>query len=261
MSSPFDPRNMAVSDAMSYLADLLRRGQAARYGYDLSVDQVVHQLVTQTGQDDHAALLSVSRVFYDAAWELCVRGIVRPGVTHYQAHAVDAGGFSLTGFGRAWLKEQPTDPIIVTDPNRLSALFNAVRQRFGAGYYQRAMEAVRCFSAHAFLGTCVMCGAAAESILLALAIEKTGDEDAVLKTYGSAQGRSRVENMLLGPADVRTKAEFAGFLGLLKDWRDESAHGTATPISADEAATALDLLARFGIYADREWDRLTGAIP
>jgi hypothetical protein len=63
--------------------------------------------------------------------------------------------------------------------------------------------------------------------------------------------------LLLGQADGRTKTQFDGFLGLLKDWRDESSHGVAASISADEAATALDLLVRFAVYAERDWDRLT----
>jgi hypothetical protein len=103
-----------------------------------------------------------------------------------------------------------------------------------------------------------MCGAAAESILLCLAIAKTQDEERVLRDYRGANGRAKMENLLLGQADASTRDAFAGFLGLLKEWRDESAHGIATDIDANDAAIALDLLARFGFYADRHWDRLAG---
>jgi hypothetical protein len=40
-----------------------------------------------------------------------------------------------------------------------------------------------------YLACCAMAGAAAESILLAVAIAKTGDEDKMLKTYRAAGGR------------------------------------------------------------------------
>jgi hypothetical protein len=42
-----------------------------------------------------------------------------------------------------------------------------------------------------------MAGAAAESILLAVAIAKTGDETKVLKDYESAGGRGRVTKLVL----------------------------------------------------------------
>ena len=69
--------------------------------------------------------------------------------------------------------------------------------RFGPGFYERAQEAVRCYGAHAYLACCVMCGASAESILLAIAIAKKGDEEEVLRLYATAQGRSRVENNIV----------------------------------------------------------------
>ncbi len=206
----------------------------------------------------YEATKSLSVVLYDAAWELCVRGLLRPGVTEWNAQSIGDHAYSLTSFGKRWLNEAPTEPIIVTDPGRVSTLLKQVHGRFGHGFFQRGSEAVRCYQAHAFLATCVMCGAAAESILLSLAIAKCGDEAQVLSEYASSKGRSRIENRLLGQADARMKARFDSFLGLLKDWRDESAHGVAVSISSDEAATALDLLVRFALFADREWPKLVG---
>jgi hypothetical protein len=49
--------------------------------------------------------------------------------------------------------------------------------RFGDGFAQRAAEASRCHRTTNYLACCVMAGAAAESILLAVAIAKmAGDE-------------------------------------------------------------------------------------
>jgi hypothetical protein len=103
-----------------------------------------------------------------------------------------------------------------------------------------------------------MCGAAAESILLALAIAKNGDEAEVLRMYAAANGRSKVENLLIGQAGDRIKSQVRGLTELMKDWRDEAGHGRFSEISADEAATALDLLLRFALFADKEWDQIIG---
>ena len=104
-----------------------------------------------------------------------------------------------------------------------------------------------------------MCGAAAESILLATAIAKAdGNEEQVLRTYGSAQGRSRVENLVIGRASDRIKREFLGLVGLLKYWRDEAAHGQSSQISDNEAYTSLVMLLRYSMFIDQNWTELTG---
>jgi hypothetical protein len=79
-----------------------------------------------------------------------------------------------------------------------------------------------------------MCGAAAESIILALAVAKNGDEGAVLKMYSTAMGRSRVENVILGTQPQAVRDEFHRYTTLLKHWRDDSAHGRAVRITEAE---------------------------
>jgi hypothetical protein len=61
--------------------------------------------------------------FYDAAWELCRIGVVRPGEFAPRGWATNAGlfsgdTFSITTFGRAWLKDAGRRPI--ADPGKLS---------------------------------------------------------------------------------------------------------------------------------------------
>ena len=56
-----------------------------------------------------------------------------------------------------------------------------------------------------------MCGASAESIMLALAIAINGSEDDVLREYKSANGRSKIENMIVGKRTDRIKQEFLNF--------------------------------------------------
>lgn len=102
-----------------------------------------------------------------------------------------------------------------------------------------------------------MCGAAAESILLATAIAKTGDEQKVLAAYSTAKGRASVENMVIGQATDNLKREFQGLTSLLKYWRDAAAHGQASTISDNEAYTSLALLLRYGTFVSEKWQELT----
>jgi len=102
-----------------------------------------------------------------------------------------------------------------------------------------------------------MAGAAAESMILAAAIAKTTDEEKVVKMYSAAQGRGRVENLLVGQADDHIRREFDGFMVLLKHWRDQASHGIATKISDNEPYTSLVLLLRFGHFISDHWRELT----
>ena len=52
-------------------------------------------------------------MLYAAAWDLCRRGILRPGVRAYNAQAAADGasgnGYSITPFGQQWLAESDRD--------------------------------------------------------------------------------------------------------------------------------------------------------
>jgi hypothetical protein len=99
-----------------------------------------------------------------------------------------------------------------------------------------------------------MCGAAAESILLALAGEKR-DPTVVLNMYQGPNGRTKVQNLLIGQADEHTKRAFDRYMSLLSYWRDEAAHGRASKIAEDEAFTSLLSLLRLARYADESFTK------
>ena len=166
-------------------------------------------------------------------------------------------GFSVTPFGRKWLAEETQNIWVSTEPDRFAEMIAPLRDRFGQGFHSRSQEAVRCYGAHAYLACCTMCGAAAESILLATAIAKTGDEQKVLAAYSTAKGRASVENMVIGQATDNLKREFQGLTSLLKYWRDAAAHGQASTISDNEAYTSLALLLRYGTFVSEKWQELT----
>jgi hypothetical protein len=103
--------------------------------------------------------------------------------------------------------------------------------KFGAGFGQRAVEAIRTYRTANYLASCSMAGAAAESILLAAAIAKSGDEAKTLKMYESSGGRVRVTTYVTGQATSSLQRQFVAALHILHYWRDDAAHGQKTTIS------------------------------
>lgn len=167
-------------------------------------------------------------------------------------------GYSLTPFGEQWLREAGGKyDYVPTEPGRFAQMLDTFSHRFGQGYKERGQEAMRCYGAHANLACCAMCGAAAESIVLALAIEKIKDRVAVEKEYFSTGGRGRIEKRLLGSVTKQIADQFRSYMDLLKYWRDNAAHGLASNIDDNEANTSLMLLLRFAQFANDRWSELT----
>lgn len=240
----------------------VRKSQYASYGYDVYLPNVIRDYLTHQGQDPRAIegqLRGMSPEFYAAAWELCRRGVLRPGVRMLGVQETPDGsagnGYSVTPFGHQWLDESDRDDFVPTEPGRFAEMLEPFREQFGPQFYERAQEAVRCYGAHPYLACCAMCGAAVESILLATAIAKR-DETSILSMYNTAQGRSRVEKVLIGQAREQLKREFLGFLVLLKYWRDEASHGGPSRIGDNEALTSLAFVLRFASFVRDHWDEL-----
>jgi hypothetical protein len=128
--------------------------------------------------------------FYDAAWELSRQGILRFGQYIPRGQSARTGGgdvYSITKYGRHWLLNAADRATV--SPFKMASLFQSFSPQFGDGFNQRATEAVGAYRAGNYLSACVMAGAAAESILLALAITKSGNEEKVLKEYSTSHDR------------------------------------------------------------------------
>ena len=258
---------MNEEDALNFLVGRLRAGDSfSSYGYDVYVYDVINRYLElerslRNDVEQQRPREELSPVFLNAAWELCRRGVLRPGIRRLGAQETRPGsaglGFTVTHFGRAWLEERDRDDFIPTEPGRFAELIARHDGRLGPAFHERAQEAIRCYGAHAPLACCAMCGAAAEAALLAVTIAKTGDEENVLGTYNSSGGRGRVQNMLLGQARDQIKRPFQNYLELLKYWRDQAAHGQASGINDEEAYTSLALLLRLTAFVDDHWDDLT----
>lgn len=194
----------------------------------------------------------------EAAWELVRRGILRPGSHRYPTVGnSDDSAFTLTRQGQAWMLN-PESKILLLQPGALARTLAEYGSLYGDGYLQRANEAIKCRTAGAYLACCAMCGAAAESIVLALAIEKSGDEEAVLKTYNSRSGRSSVLSGLVGQVVDPVRRRLLTYSELLSYWRDDAAHGVASNLGDAHAEEALERLLRLAQFADDHWKELTG---
>jgi hypothetical protein len=261
---------MPFDDAFDFLVDRLaalpRKTADARirqsYGCDLWLpDVVLLYWQPRIGIASYSDLQPEHfPPLYDAAWELCRIGVLRPGGFAPRGQAsggqlYSGDGFAVTEFGRTWLTDASQRPIL--DPGRVAAVLGEFGARFGSGFAQRATEAVRTYRTCNYLAACVLCGAAAESILLALAITKTGDETAVLQEYKSASGRGRVTKRVCQGLAQPLVAQMEALLQVLHYWRDDAGHGTATTISEIQAHFSLSQLLRLAQFASVHWSKLT----
>lgn len=241
------------------------------YGYDLYLPRVMERwlqenknlLNLQNGETTEYYKPDISKYFYEASWELCRLGVLRPGIKKLGEQSTDDGsagnGYSITPFGEQWLTESSKSIFISTEPGRFSEMLSPFSDIFGDGFKERSNQAIRCYGAHAYLACCVMCGASAESILLHLAIKKDGDEEKILKIYKTSNGRKKLEDLIISQQKDGIKNDFETFYSLLKYWRDESAHGRTTNISENEAYTSLALLLRCAQFSKDNYELLTGA--
>jgi hypothetical protein len=199
--------------------------------------------------------------FYDAAWELCRIGVLRPGLHSAMGQGsvgsanFSGDGYSITEFGSVWLADP--DRRTSGDPSRMSEIFAAFGSKYGPGFSQRADEAISCHRTGNYLAACVMAGAAAESILLAVAIAKVGNETKMLNQYTSAGGRSRVTKIVVTGLAGSLGRTFEAALQVLHYWRDDAAHGMATTIVEVEAYASLTQLLRLAQFCSDRWSDLT----
>ncbi|WP_457578989.1 hypothetical protein [Ensifer adhaerens] len=251
---------MDVDTAISITLREMKGGTASNYGYDLYPATVSRNEAHRQSQNEFATAdteLALDPYFYEAAWELCRRGIVRPGVRNRHSQAVADGGYCLTIAGRQKLAELQDDEIIILQPGSLAIALAAFSDRFGEAFNQRSQEAIRCRNAEAWLACCAMAGAAAESILLSVAIAKTGNEEDVRKKYNAAGGRQQVINLIVGQLPNWHNTTFKTFAGIISLWRDEAAHGATTSLTTANADESLRQLLHMCQWVEKHWDVLT----
>jgi len=262
------PPSFSEEDAFHIIVQCMRapvQSPYSSYGYEIYLPVIIrHFLEKEFKVMHHQAdpyVRSLSPHFYAAGWELCRRGILRPGIKQEGEQATPDGasgnGYSITPAGRKWMVEAGQYDYVPTEPGRFSKILDSFSLKLGPAYRERSQEALRCYNAQAYLGCCAMCGAAAESILLSLAITKNGNEDAITQDYITRGGRSRIENLIVGQKHRLIQDEFRANLNLLKYWRDVAAHGKIAGIEENEAFTSLAILLRLARFAFERWGELT----
>ncbi len=262
-------------EALKFLVERLAKDQKAFFvsnsNHDVSLDWAVIGFLRENSDDPRIQgnphdvvhqehFRPVWIAFFDAAWELCRRGIFRLGENNPEAiHAfntVARGLFSLTVAGREWLKNA-TAQYVPTDPSRYVEALRRPATVLGGAFLQRAAEAAGCHSSGNYLACCAMCGAAAEAVLLAIAVEKTENAEMVLRKYRQHDGRRNVMRLIFGPPDSPLERRFRTGFELLSYWRDEAAHGQESAIEELEAYDAMGQLLYLARLAWDNWTELT----
>jgi hypothetical protein len=257
-----------MDEVYEFLIEFLRgiapdvRPQHGNHNCDIWLPNVAYEFARSRGETPASPDGSYDKYFrplHDSAWELCRIGVLRPGRAERMivvgSSDLAEAGYSITQFGRIWLADAATRPIV--DPSRLGQALGKFSSKFGRGYNQRAMEAVRTYRTNNYLAACVMSGAAAESILLALAIAKVGDEGQVLSDYKAGSGRRRIKVKILQGVGAGLVGQFEAAAQVLHYWRDDAAHGTVTASGEIEAHASLTQLLRLAQIASDYWAEFT----
>jgi hypothetical protein len=257
---------LSATEAHALIVEWMRAphdGNPYQYGYDVYLP---YRISKHLGNPPGGAIELFSRanssILFAAAWELCRRGLLRPGAKDAFAQATSDGqggnGYSITPLGVAWLAESDPDRFVVAEPTFLAKRFESHRSKFGEGYHERSQEAARCYASNNFIACCAMTGAAAEAILLAVAFVGS-EKGKVLESYKASQGRRRIENAFLTRLPDSAKAQARAGLDLLKYWRDDASHGDATGLSEGDAYISLLVLIRFSGFVHDHWSTLTAS--
>jgi HEPN domain-containing protein len=259
--------NLHRDDAARFLMTVLReRPENVRSnGNDVWIPKVAEEYLREISDKpiavNDSTTLDFYPLFHDAAWDLARRRVLRLSEIYPNVplgpRVSRGAGYCLTEAGRARLVDLVDQSWVPVDPSRYSEALKRFVVNFGSGFERRAYEAARSYDSGNYLACCAMCGAAAESILLAVAIAKSGDEGITLSTYRTASGRRKVVDSVVGQTGQTIAEAFRSATGLLSYWRDEASHGMASTISEIEAHEGLARLLRFAQFAADHWVELT----
>ncbi|MBX3072872.1 hypothetical protein KF728_12795 [Candidatus Obscuribacterales bacterium] len=255
-------------DAYVFIIECLKneRRRIHDNSHDVSAVKLLELFQQERRVQENNDRLDVTRLvsgkLLSALWQMCLRGILRPSVSNLNWTAapdhVHGAGYSVTEQGEEWLKDSARDAYMRVTSKSFARLLEGFESPFGRGYRERAMDAILAFDAGAFLACCAMCGAACESIYLALAIEKDGDAQKVLDIYRRADGRKKLKEMLeRNQPGGLIRVLDSGF-NVLAYWRDVSAHGASSDIAQAEARAALNELLSLSQLAKDRWQDITG---
>lgn len=244
-------------DALRFVVEYLRNPSGhshyADYGYGLYMANVlIGYFKEKHGIEHHhnsynKASKQASPLFMDVCWDLCRRGILRPSTMNIDGQGTSKGdGFSVTAYGLQWLNESEQDMFVPTEPDRFAKMLEPYSGLFGNAFHERAQEAIRCYNAHAYLATCTMTGAAAETILLKIS-------DALGLERPKTEPISKTRDHIISVSGKGVKEKLMGLSDVMKSWRDEGMHHETLNTKADKAYISLAMLLRLAMFASQEW--------
>jgi hypothetical protein len=120
-----------VGDAAAFIVDFLRTLRPddgySTYGYEIYLPNVIAAYLKESepvgaGFNPHRnpRVAELSPEFYEAAWDLCRRGILRPGIRRAGEQATPDGasgnGYCLTTFGCIWIQRGASAVFFLADP-------------------------------------------------------------------------------------------------------------------------------------------------
>lgn len=243
------------------VADKKRQGA---YGCDVYLFAACKEFLLQRGAPPHKAdslVKDIGAIFHSAAWELCLKGVLRPGSVSDPSGSEQrpslGSQFSITERGRSWLLDPSAGQPLALANSSMRSVIESHRARFGDGFYERAVEAIACLENGTFLAACAMSGAAVESILLVTAIAASGDDEDVLKKYRQAKGRDELRKIIIRNDNSLSKHIDPGF-AILSRWRDEAAHGQVAELGREEALISVYTVISLAQFIDGRWAHITG---
>lgn len=259
---------MTEGEAYEFTVEFLRRGivdpPRRDPGGDLNTRAVdMHRLVysyietheQQNMEKQESRVWEISPLFMSAVWELCLLGVLRPGEPSLAHVGGSTMSYSVTEAGKRWLRAGGDVAFISVNYENFSKLLEPFGE-FSPAFFERARDASLCWKAQAYFACCAMCGAAAEAVLLSIASAKLGDAEAE-RMYKSSNGRSRIENSVMGQARDFIRQNLQPLFRLISYWRDQSSHGAESGVGRDEALTALRSLFYYAKLAHEHWPELS----
>lgn len=204
----------------------------------------------------------ISDTVRSVVWELIIQGIVIPGTgIGGSAGSPELPLFQVTEWGKRCLESGEFTPY---DTGIYIERLKAKVIHVSPTVLRYLTESLKCFRAASYLGSAVMLGVAAETVLLSLkdAIHAALDTQTKKNRFAVATNgrpakrvyeeiRRRLDPLMqqisgdLGKEDIT--AELAGIFDLIRKTRNEAGHPTGRQVEREEAFALLQL---FPSYCD-----------
>jgi len=141
---------MHIDDAAAFIVDCIRNPRPddgyPNYGYDVWLPKVIVAYIKEVEHSTEYSIQNLyngrrrwelSPFFYDAAWGLCRRGVLRPGSKDMSGagpvNGASAEGYNLTAVGRSWI-EQGAPDVFLVDPTVSASCLISYRRGLVLGF-------------------------------------------------------------------------------------------------------------------------------